>query len=121
MNKESIKKVNVLGVPISAVTLEQAVNIMEQWIKQRDQHYICVAPAYSAVLCQTDPTIKEIFKNAGMVTPDGMGLVWAMRALGHSQKERIYGPDLMLKFSEVAAKKGTLISLIVAKMQCLIN
>ena len=41
-----------------------------------------------------------------MVTPDGMGLVWAMRVLGHSQKERIYGPDLMLKFSEVAAKKG---------------
>ncbi len=106
MNKESIKKVNVLGVPISAVTLEQAVNIMEEWIKQRDQHYICVAPVYSVALCQTDPTIKQIFKNAGMVTPDGMGLVWAMRVLGHSQKERIYGPDLMLKFSEVAAKKG---------------
>ncbi len=106
MNKESIKTVNVLGVPISAVTLEQAVNTMEEWIKQRDQHYICVAPAYSVALCQTDPTIKQIFNNAGMVTPDGMGLVWAMRVLGYSQKERIYGPDLMLKFSEVAAKKG---------------
>ena len=30
-----------------------------------------------------------------LVVPDGQPLVWALRALGHADATRVYGPDLM--------------------------
>jgi N-acetylglucosaminyldiphosphoundecaprenol N-acetyl-beta-D-mannosaminyltransferase len=42
---------------------------------------------------------------AGLVTPDGMPLVWLGRLKGLEAK-RVYGPDLMLLTCEMAARKG---------------
>jgi N-acetylglucosaminyldiphosphoundecaprenol N-acetyl-beta-D-mannosaminyltransferase len=41
-----------------------------------------------------------------MVTPDGMPLVFLGRWLGHYHVERVYGPDVMLAFSELSAARG---------------
>ena len=43
---------------------------------------------------------------ATLATPDGVPLVWALRALGHRGATRIYGPDLMAAFCERAARRG---------------
>ncbi len=37
-----------------------------------------------------------MFNGAGMVTPDGMPVVWVARWSGHKNVDRVYGPDLML-------------------------
>ncbi len=39
-----------------------------------------------------------------LAVPDGMPLVWALRALGHGAATRVYGPDLMLRFCERAER-----------------
>jgi N-acetylglucosaminyldiphosphoundecaprenol N-acetyl-beta-D-mannosaminyltransferase len=44
---------------------------------------------------------------ATLAVPDGMPLVWALRALGHKRATRVYGPDLMLGFCARAATAGT--------------
>jgi N-acetylglucosaminyldiphosphoundecaprenol N-acetyl-beta-D-mannosaminyltransferase len=38
-----------------------------------------------------------------LAVPDGQPLVWALRALGHAEATRIYGPDLMAGFCARAA------------------
>ena len=48
----------------------------------------------------------RILNRAGMVTPDGMPLVFLSRWKGHTEVERVYGPDLMLAVCEEAARKG---------------
>jgi N-acetylglucosaminyldiphosphoundecaprenol N-acetyl-beta-D-mannosaminyltransferase len=39
---------------------------------------------------------RRIQNAAGLVTPDGMPLVWLLKLAGFKHAERVYGPDLML-------------------------
>jgi N-acetylglucosaminyldiphosphoundecaprenol N-acetyl-beta-D-mannosaminyltransferase len=48
----------------------------------------------------------NVIRHAALVTPDGMPLVWALRLLGVSDQQRVYGPDLMLAWCERAAHLG---------------
>jgi N-acetylglucosaminyldiphosphoundecaprenol N-acetyl-beta-D-mannosaminyltransferase len=45
---------------------------------------------------QRDASLRRIHNCAGLVTPDGMPLVWLSRAKGQRHVDRVYGPDLML-------------------------
>jgi N-acetylglucosaminyldiphosphoundecaprenol N-acetyl-beta-D-mannosaminyltransferase len=40
-----------------------------------------------------NPCYRRVLNAADMVNPDGMPLVWALRALGASGAQRVYGPD----------------------------
>jgi N-acetylglucosaminyldiphosphoundecaprenol N-acetyl-beta-D-mannosaminyltransferase len=54
--------------------------------------------------CQRDEQLRQIHNAAGLVTTDGMPLVWLCRLKGQRRAERVYGPDLML---ELCARSQT--------------
>ncbi len=56
--------------------------------------------------CRRSAEVQHIFNAAGMVTPDGMPLVWVARASGHPQVSRVYGPDLMLAELDGSSRTG---------------
>ena len=87
---------NVLGVGVSAVDLPTAVSTIYYWIATGGRHYVCVSGVHGVMASQRDDTLRQIHNAAGMVTPDGMPLVWLGRRAGHHQMERVYGPDLLL-------------------------
>jgi len=99
-------RVNILGVGVSAISLPQAVSILEQWIAERTQRYVCVTGVHGVMESQSDQELRRIHNEAGLVTPDGMPLVWISRLKGHAQVGRVYGPDLMLAFCEASEEKG---------------
>jgi N-acetylglucosaminyldiphosphoundecaprenol N-acetyl-beta-D-mannosaminyltransferase len=43
---------------------------------------------------------------SSFTVPDGQPLVWAMNALGHDMPSRVYGPELMQRACERAARTG---------------
>lgn len=98
--------VEILGVRVSAINLQQALSTIEAWIAERRQRYVCITGAHGVMESQHDATLLAIHNQAGMVTPDGMPLVWMSRLLGHSQTRRVYGPDLMRALSELSARRG---------------
>ena len=55
---------------------------------------------------QRDDELRRIHETAGLVTPDGMPLVWIAHLLGHSHVERVYGPDLLLACCERSILRG---------------
>jgi N-acetylglucosaminyldiphosphoundecaprenol N-acetyl-beta-D-mannosaminyltransferase len=55
---------------------------------------------------QADSELRGIHNLAGLVTPDGMPLVWIGRLQGHRQMDRVYGPDLMLALCERSVPRG---------------
>jgi N-acetylglucosaminyldiphosphoundecaprenol N-acetyl-beta-D-mannosaminyltransferase len=89
-------RVNILGVGVSAVNMPQALATIDRWIIEREQHYICVTGVHGIMESQRDPNLRRIHNAAGLVTPDGMPLVWLSRLHGFSHVQRVYGPDLML-------------------------
>lgn len=101
-----IERVNILGVGVSAVNMAQALEIIASWIAVRQQRYVCVSNVHSIMSCQRDPELRAIHNRAGMVTPDGMPLVWLSRQAGYRHVERVYGPDLLLALCEYGLARG---------------
>jgi N-acetylglucosaminyldiphosphoundecaprenol N-acetyl-beta-D-mannosaminyltransferase len=90
------ERVNVLGVGISAVNMTQALEKIDGWISHAERQYVCVCPVHSVMECRRSAQLRTILNAAGMVTPDGVPLVWVARASGYPHVSRVYGPDLML-------------------------
>ena len=100
-----IARINILGVHVSAINMDQALETIAGWVEDRKAHYVCVLPAHVVMDCRKDPALRGILNGSGMTTPDGMSLVWLLRWHGYRQAERVYGPDLMLEVCRVSEKK----------------
>jgi N-acetylglucosaminyldiphosphoundecaprenol N-acetyl-beta-D-mannosaminyltransferase len=105
MLTEAVPRANILGVGISAINTAQALQTIDGWIHQREQKYVCVTGVHGIMESQRDTKLKHIHNYAGLVTPDGMPLVWLSRLKGFSWVERVYGPDLMLALCEESLVK----------------
>lgn len=101
-----IERVNDLGVQVSAINLSLALQTIDGWIKQREQHYVTITGVHGVMESQRDPNLLKIHNEAGLVTPDGMALVWMCHRRGKQQASRVYGPDLMLEIGRVSAERG---------------
>jgi N-acetylglucosaminyldiphosphoundecaprenol N-acetyl-beta-D-mannosaminyltransferase len=99
-------RVDVLGVGISAVDMPQAVAEIARWVREREQHYVCVTGVHGVMESQRDPELRRIHNASGLTTPDGMPMVWAGHRAGARHMRRVYGPDLMLELCALAAERG---------------
>lgn len=88
---------DVLGVKVSAISLQMAVEYFESVIANDGRTYVCVTGVHGVMECQSDENLRHIHNRAGLVTPDGMPLVWLGRRAGNAGMDRVYGPDLMLE------------------------
>ncbi|HEX4125647.1 MAG TPA: WecB/TagA/CpsF family glycosyltransferase [Tepidisphaeraceae bacterium] len=97
---------NVLGVGVSAINLDRAVSTIAGWIDRREHNYVCVTGVHGVMESQRSPELKRIHNDAGMVTPDGMPMVWLSQLGGFSDVSRVYGPDLMEAVCTQSVAKG---------------
>lgn len=101
-----IRRVDVLGVGISAVSMTQAVDRIGDWVARDDREYVCVTGVHGVMESRRDPELARIHNDSGLTTPDGMPMVWAGRRAGATWMTRVYGPDLMLAVLEQAVVAG---------------
>lgn len=97
---------NILGVGVSAVNIDLALSQISAWITEDSRQYVCVANVHTVTESRRDPSLRQINNRAGMVTPDGMPLVWLSRIQGHPQVSRVYGPDLLLAACQRSLQTG---------------
>lgn len=103
----TIERFNVLGVGVSAVDLDMAVDTVVGWTFGGPPRYVCVTGVHGIMECQDDPTLRAIHANADMVTPDGMPLVWLGKLRGKRSIDRVYGPDLLLAVCDASRTHAT--------------
>lgn len=101
-----IPATSILGVRVSAITYAGALHKIERWIAEKKRSFVCVAATHLVMECQKDKSLLEGVNMAGLVTPDGMPLVWLLRLYGHKQASRVYGPTLMTKLCSLAEQQG---------------
>lgn len=100
------ERINVLGVGISAINMDQALDQFDRWIARKEQSYVCVTAVHGVMECQSDPALREVYNRSGMTTPDGMPLVWLGRIQGRRNMGRVYGPDLLLALCDHSIARG---------------
>ena len=100
------RRVDILGVGVSAIDMPMALELIDQWISNGDHQYVCVTGVHGIMESQRDPRLRDVQNRSGLTTPDGMPLVWAGHAAGARPMERVYGPDLMLALCDLASVRG---------------
>lgn len=96
---------------VDATSYELASRSIVQWAKQGLSRYVCVANVHMVMEAWDSADFRRIVNHASLVTPDGMPLVWVLRALGVRHASRVYGPDLTLAICESAARERIPIAL----------
>jgi N-acetylglucosaminyldiphosphoundecaprenol N-acetyl-beta-D-mannosaminyltransferase len=99
-------RLNILGVGVNPLNLHLAADTIEGWIRSGRREYVCVTGVHGIIESRRNPAIRAIHNAAGLVTPDGMPLVWLLRRAGHRHAGRVYGPDLMLLMLERSVSQG---------------
>jgi N-acetylglucosaminyldiphosphoundecaprenol N-acetyl-beta-D-mannosaminyltransferase len=97
-------RTNVLGVGISLINMDIALDRLDRWVAERAREYVTICTVHTVMDCRRDERLRQIVNAGGMTTPDGMPLVWLSRLAGHRYVSRVYGPDLML--AEMAASQA---------------
>jgi N-acetylglucosaminyldiphosphoundecaprenol N-acetyl-beta-D-mannosaminyltransferase len=100
------RTVNVLGVNVAATDLAGATQRILDMVAQRQRSYVCVTGVHGIMESRSRPDLQRVHNAAGLVTPDGMPLVYICRAAGHPECGRVYGPDLMLAVCAAAQERG---------------
>jgi N-acetylglucosaminyldiphosphoundecaprenol N-acetyl-beta-D-mannosaminyltransferase len=87
---------DVLGVQVSAIDMSIALTEIFGWVARREPRYVCVTGVHGVMESTRDDELRAIHNAAGLVTPDGMPLVWLGQWNGLAHVRRVYGPDLLL-------------------------
>jgi N-acetylglucosaminyldiphosphoundecaprenol N-acetyl-beta-D-mannosaminyltransferase len=99
-------RVDILGVGVSPINLDDAIATIERWISEGSRNYVCITGVHGVMESRRDQRLRRIHNDAGMVTPDGMPLVWFSRFCGKSRTDRVCGTDLMRKMTAVSSQRG---------------
>ena len=71
-----IRRVDVLGVGVSAIDMPMALDEIERWIVDGEHQYVCVTGVHGVMESQRDAELRRIHNASGLTTPDGMPMVW---------------------------------------------
>jgi len=86
--------------------LSEAVEVVRSFLSGHKKHYILTPNVDHIMRLQQDPLFKDCYRQASLVLPDGMPLVWASKILRFPLKERIAGIDLFFALCRLAAEEG---------------
>ena len=99
--------VDVLGVSISKITMEEATGKIREFVRSDSFHSIYTPNPEIVMLAENDPEFHQILEEADLVVPDGIGVVIASRIKkGEKLPERVAGYDLVQNTMKEAVKEG---------------
>ncbi|MGC8877144.1 WecB/TagA/CpsF family glycosyltransferase [Thermus sp.] len=92
-----MERLTLLGLPLDPVDMEGALERIGAFLQGAKTHQVVTLNPEIAVRAQEDEALKRAVLEAELVTPDGVGILWAAkRLLGVALKERVTGVDLTL-------------------------
>jgi N-acetylglucosaminyldiphosphoundecaprenol N-acetyl-beta-D-mannosaminyltransferase len=99
-------RVNICDVNIDRESFDNVLNsIVEHALHNRKPEYIVTPNAQHILTLQKDAYFQEIYRQAFLVVPDGVSLLWAAKFLNTPLNGRVNGTDLFEKLCKVAADK----------------
>ena len=99
-------RVDVLGVGVSCLTLDSAVEEVSGWVDRGEHKYVRVTGLHGVMECPRDPQLLRIHNRSGLTTLVGMPMVWSAHWAGRREVRRVYSSDLMAAVLARAVDRG---------------
>jgi N-acetylglucosaminyldiphosphoundecaprenol N-acetyl-beta-D-mannosaminyltransferase len=96
----------ILGIPVHDVTIEETLALIDQFVREQTPHQLCTVNPEFIMTAQSDVEFKQILQHSALNLPDGIGVVWAAKRLGHPLRERVAGSDLVELMADRAQTTG---------------
>ena len=98
---------SVAGIQVSAATYESATAAVATAAQAGRSLLLSATPAHAITLGATDRDLGRRWNAFDLLVPDGQPVRWALQLLhGVRLPDRVYGPTLMLRVCEEAARTG---------------
>jgi N-acetylglucosaminyldiphosphoundecaprenol N-acetyl-beta-D-mannosaminyltransferase len=94
---------NIIEIPVNINTFEQQTEQITAWAKHRQNTMVCVANVHMLVEGWRDPDFANMLKNADILVPEGMPLVWMLNLMGLDYIKRVGGMELFLACCQKAS------------------
>jgi N-acetylglucosaminyldiphosphoundecaprenol N-acetyl-beta-D-mannosaminyltransferase len=100
-------RVDVLGTPLALTDYRGTLEWIDAMVLAGEPGYVCVCNVHTVMAAREDAELRTALARSSLNLPDGQPLVWAINALGqHRLRDRVYGPELMERSCEHAARTG---------------
>lgn len=96
---------DIVGVRIAASSYRQTLDTILTWARRSESRTVIFANVHVVMEAKDSPQFRMQLNAADLINPDGVPLVWALRALGKKHATRVYGPDtteMLLQAAEVS-------------------
>lgn len=101
-----MSKIKVLNVTIDNLTMEEALDEINQIIIKKEPSYVVTPNVDHIIQLEKDIEFRNVYRNARLTLVDGMPLLWIAKLFGNSLKEKISGSDLFPRVCQMAALNG---------------
>lgn len=101
-----MKKIDLLSIAVHTGTYQEFMQQILTGAPAHSSRYACVANVHMLVEAHQDAAFASIVQKAGVITPDGKPLAWALRLLYGVRQERVAGMDLLPDLLSEAARQN---------------
>ncbi len=99
-----MNRIRVLNVQFDSVTIAEAVQQAVKWLHSDEKKYIVTPNAEIVLEARKNQLLSDAIRNAGMVLPDGVGVVRAARSYRTPLKSKVAGIDFASALCEELRK-----------------
>ena len=106
------RTVEMFNVRLHPVTMDEALERVEEFLRDGQPHMIVTSDTSAVVRAQEDEELRTIINEADLVTMDGQGVVLCARMLDFPVAGRVPGCDMMQRLCEICGRLGQPIALL---------
>jgi N-acetylglucosaminyldiphosphoundecaprenol N-acetyl-beta-D-mannosaminyltransferase len=96
----------VVGTSFDFISYEDVFERIETWRQMGRREYVAFTPPYTVMLSMRDSRLADANSGAGLILPDGIGIILAAKILGYANRGRVSGPTFMLKACDWGRRCG---------------
>ena len=106
--RSRIPSTELLGMNVHGPTLDQAMELIEGWIRSPKGRcrQVVVTGFHGLWVGHQDEEFRRILNEADLFCPDGIAPIWLSRLHGRPLPQRLPGSDVMEAFFQRAQQKG---------------
>ncbi len=101
------EKIEITGLPIDNITMEQAVMKVREFLESGKVNTIYTPNSEIMMAAYRDKNLRKVLSEADMLIADGAGVVLASRILGRKLPEKVSGIDLARRMFALEREGGT--------------
>ncbi len=89
-----MKKIDILGVLVDHVNMEEALSRLTDWLKEDSAHSVFTPNSEIIMVAHKDAEFCNTLNSGDLIVADGIGVVYASKILKAPLPERVAGFDL---------------------------